>query len=529
MPLNLKRLVVIAAIPAAVILFAACASTDTQATQAFQTQVALRVENTLTFAPTSTDGQLNAPTPSPEATATPGPTDTVLPSETPQPTSTATPTARDVLDPTLSYYYLTPESTPVTAVPSPVPHIKQEDDVKNILLIGSDKSDTTGGYRSDTLIVVSINKTANTVTMLSIPRDLYVFIPKSKAVMGRINSVINVAKNVPGGPIPLLEQTILYNLGIPIHYYARVDFESFRAIVNTLGGVDLPITCDFQDWRLKDPSFDPEVVENWELFTLNTGIQHLDGDTALWYARARQVGRAGSGSDFDRARRQQEVLRAMFHKAKEQNLLLQVPSFYQQFGSAVETDMTLGDVLQFVQLALSLDELNIRSFSIRSPYIQGWTTPNDNASVLLPVPDEFYKYIQRVITAGGSNRASQTPYSVELWNGTTWADGDDLAAYRLSLEGLLVSIGTPDRTDYTTTTIVDYTTSPKGSPIRELQKVLHVSDVNVVAQPDAASPVQFRVILGADYNSCSYQVAPVVTLTPTPTTAPPAETPTPSP
>jgi len=262
---------------------------------------------------------------------------------------------------------------------------------------------------------------------------------------------------------------------------------------------------------------------------LNTGLQHLDGDTALWYARARQVGRAGSGSDFDRARRQQEVLRAMFHKAKEQNLLLQVPSFYQQFGSAVETDMTLGDVLQFVQLALSLDELNLRSFSIRSPYVQGWTTPNDNASVLLPVPDEFYKYIQRVMTAGGSNRASQTPYSVELWNGTRWADGDDLAAYRLSLEGLLVSIGTPDRADYTTTTIVDYTTSPKGSPIRELQKVLHVSDVNVVAQPDAASSVQFRVILGADYNSCSYQVAPVVTLTPTPTTAPPAETPTPSP
>lgn len=527
MPLSLKRLIAITAFLVAIALFAACSSPDTQATSAFQTQVALNVVGTLTAAPTiQPPGRPTTPPPLPTITSTPGPTSTTPPTKTPEPTST--PTARDVLDPTLQYFYLTPENTPVTAVPSAVPRIKQEDDVKNILLIGSDKGDGSGGYRSDTLIVVSVNKTANSVTMLSIPRDLYVFIPRSKAVMGRINSVINVAKNMEGGPIPLLEQTILYNLGIPIHYYARVDFDSFRAIVDTLGGVDIPVTCDFQDWRLKDPALDPQDEDNWELFTLESGLQHLDGDTALWYARSRQVGRAGSGSDFDRHRRQQEVLRAMFRKAKQENLLLQIPSLYSQFGSAVETDMTLGDVLQFVQLALSLDDLNIRSFSIRSPYVQGWTTPNDNASVLLPAPDEFYKYIQRVMTAGGSNRASQTPYSVEIWNGTTWADADELAAYRLSLEGLLVSIGTPDHADYTTTTIIDYTTSPKGSPIRELQKTLHVSDVNVVAQPDANSPVQFRVILGADYNSCSYQVAPVVTLTPTPL-PPPAATPTPQP
>src|SRR5574341_2279644 len=84
---------------------------------------------------------------------------------------------------------------------------------------------------------------------------------------GRINSVINVAVNAKGGPIPLLEQTILYNLGIPIHYYARVDFDAFRSIVDTLGGIDVPVTCDFQDWRLKDPSLDEQVEDNWELYT----------------------------------------------------------------------------------------------------------------------------------------------------------------------------------------------------------------------------------------------------------------------
>ena len=499
-------------------LLAACSNTG-PATPAFdasalQTQIARNVAATFSAAaPTLTLTQPPTQvTPSPAAaTSTPTPAVTV------EPTLTPLPTARTVLDPTLGFYAITAENTPVTAIPSPVPKIKFEDDVKNILLVGAD---TTGEeYRADTMIVVSINKTANTVTMLSIPRDLYVFIPRSRNQMGRINSVINIARNAPDGPMPLLEQTILYNLGVPIHYYAHVDFESFKAIVDALGGIDIPVTCSFQDWRLKDPLLDPQVEDNWELFTLEAGVQHLDGSTALWYARGRQVGRAGSGSDFDRARRQQEVLRAMFISARNQNFLnpLKIASLYDQFSAAVETDMTLGDVLQFLTMATALDELNIRSYKISPPYTQGWSTPNDNASVQLPVPDEFYKYLQQVMSAVSTNRTAQNPFSVELWNGTAWADADELAAYRLRLEGLAVSIGTPDRTDYPATTLIDYTTSAKASPIETLKDLLHISGpANVIAQPDPNSPAHFRVILGADYSSCTYQVAPLTTLTPSP-------------
>jgi LCP family protein required for cell wall assembly len=515
-------------------LLAACSNagpaTPTFDALAFQTQVARNVAATFSAAaPTLTLTQPPTQvTPAPvAATSTPTPAVAVEPTLTPIARKEQSPTARAVLDPTLGFYAITAENTPVTAIPSPVPKIKFEDDVKNILLVGAD---TTGEeYRADTMIVVSINKTADTVTMLSIPRDLFVFIPLSRNQMGRINSVINIAKNAPDGPMPLLEQTILYNLGIPIHYYAHVDFESFKAIVDALGGIDIPVTCSFQDWRLKDPSLDPQVADNWELFTLPAGVQHLDGSTALWYARGRQVGRPGSGADFDRARRQQEVLRAIFISARNQNFLnpLKVASLYDQFSTAMETDMTLGDVLQFLPMATALDELNIRSYKISPPYTQGWSTPG-NASVQLPVPDEFYKYVQRVMSAGSTNRAAQNPFSVEIWNGTTWADADELAAYRLRLEGLAVSIGTPDRTDYPATTLIDYTTSAKASPVETLKKVLHISDsANVIAQPDPNSPAHFRVILGADYGSCTYQVAPLTTLTPTPEPAAPTETPTP--
>jgi LCP family protein required for cell wall assembly len=516
------------------VLLAACSNSQATPTfdaLAFQTQVARNVAATFSAAAPTPTRPPTQVTPSPiAATSTPTPAVAVEPTLTPIASKEQSPTARSVLDPTLGFYAITAENTPVTAIPSPVPKIKLEDDVKNILLVGAD---TTGEeYRADTMIIVSINKTANTVTMLSIPRDLYVFIPLSRNQMGRINSVINIAKNAPDGPMPLLEQTILYNLGIPIHYYAHVDFESFKAIVDALGGIDIPVTCSFQDWRLKDPALDPQVADNWELFTLDAGVQHLDGSTALWYARGRQVGRAGSGADFDRARRQQEVLRAMFISARNQNFLnpLKVASLYDQFSSAVETDMTLGDVLQFLPMATALDELNIRSYKISPPYTRGWSTPNDNASVQLPVPDEFYKYVQRVMSAGSTNRAAQNPFSVEIWNGTTWADADELAAYRLRLEGLAVSIGTPDRTDYPATTLIDYTTSAKASPVETLKKLLHISDnANVIAQPDPNSPAHFRVILGADYSSCTYQVAPLTTLTPTPAPDAPTETATPSP
>src|SRR5260221_8810441 len=111
--------------------------------------------------------------------------------------------------------------------------------------------------------------------------------------------------------------------------------------------------------------------------------------------------------------------------------------------------MTLGDILQFAQLGLSLNELNIRSYSIKTPYVTGWTTPNDHAQVLLPVPDEFYKYVKRVMAAGGINRLSQNPYAVEIWNGTTNNQAAELASYELNVDvnlNVTISVGQPDRT-----------------------------------------------------------------------------------
>ena len=102
----------------------------------------------------------------------------------------------------------------------------------------------------------------------------------------RINTAYQhgISVDYPGGGPGLLKDTILYNLGIRIDHTAMVEFDGFRQIVDTLGGVDVPVSCSYTDWRLIDPTFNPEVESNWNLYTTGPGLIHMDGDLALWYA-----------------------------------------------------------------------------------------------------------------------------------------------------------------------------------------------------------------------------------------------------
>src|SRR5574337_1150486 len=151
-----------------------------------------------------------------------------------------------------------PPAPPSIPIPEPMPQLHLDKDIVNILLLGRDTARGSNSYRTDVIIVVSINKKTNSVTLLTIPRDLYVYIPGW--TMNRINtaSLHGDAIGYPGGGVALLEQTILYNLGIPIHGWARIDFDGFKEVVDLLGGVDIPVSCEMTDWRLKDPALDQQ-------------------------------------------------------------------------------------------------------------------------------------------------------------------------------------------------------------------------------------------------------------------------------
>jgi len=143
------------------------------------------------------------------------------------------------------------------------------------------------------------------VGMLSIPRDLWVTIPGYGE--NRINTAhyLGDKNGYPGGGPALAMKTVQYNLGVPVHFYVRVDFDGFRRIVDTLGGIDIEIPQTINDPKYPDENY------GYDPFYIEAGLQHLDGDTALKYARTR----ATAGADFARARRQQQVLFAIREKA----------------------------------------------------------------------------------------------------------------------------------------------------------------------------------------------------------------------
>lgn len=177
-------------------------------------------------------------------------------------------------------------------------------DLINILLIGSDSRDKSQG-RSDSMIILSINKTKKTLTFTSLMRDLYVSIPGHKD--NRINAAYSA-----GGPA-LLMKTIAQNFGIQLDYYVRVGFSSFQCAVDALGGIDIKVNSNNYDYFKR---FDSIGSLSKEQATDGTRVVHIDGATALSYARNRSF----AGSDFTRTLHQRDLLSQLVTNCKGSSL-----------------------------------------------------------------------------------------------------------------------------------------------------------------------------------------------------------------
>lgn len=387
------------------------------------------------------------------------------------------------------------------AIPDPMPLLEDDGyDIENILLLGSDTINPRNAGRTDVMVIVSVNRSAGTVSMLSIPRDLYVYIPGYRVY--RINTAYGYGERDGIGGYALLAETIRYNLGIEIDHYARVDFADFREIVDDLGGIDIAVDCGIQDWHLRESDLDPAVEENWEMYTLAIGVHHLDGDLALWYARSRRT-----SSDFDRGRRHQALLRALWARIRSLNLVEQIADVYPQVLEVVDTDLQLGDVLDLVPIALALDPSRIASYTFR-PYIEtkSWLSP-EGSDVLVPQRDAIRALERQMIQPATEHQLVQEGARVEIVNASGGASFGRVAADRLAWEGFVPQIA-PDRAPYQDRTVVyDFTGQRKGSSLAALQAALRIRDDDVIVQPDANRTVDFRVVLGGSYYACTYNVA----------------------
>ena len=433
----------------------------------------------------------------PAATPKPSksPTAAVPPTATPIPS--VTPTSAPQFAPALQFTEPQPiregVSTPATAIPTAVPQFDMPPGTTNVLLLGSDQPvGDNGAKRTDTMIIVSINREGQTASMISLPRDLYVYIPGG--TMNRVNTAVTL------GGVNLLKQTILYNFGVPIHYFARVDFEGFEEIVDAVGGVEVAVSCKFRDWRIKSPELDPEDEDNWYVHELEPGIYQMDGDTALWYARSRLL-----SNDFDRGRRQQQLLRGLLNQGVKLDLISQAPVLWDSFQKTVETDMDIGRMLQIAPLAPAIRENGIQNLYLFGK-TEPWIVPDSNAQVQLPVWEgdgKMRETFQRLFLPPALNKASRAPITVEVINASGKEEMVQLAAENLAWFGFVPVIGDESEDLEETTTLTYFGPNFKGSYDWLISWIFQMGQNDIVLDDqDLEYPHDYQVVLGEDYDPC---------------------------
>jgi LCP family protein required for cell wall assembly len=379
--------------------------------------------------------------------------------------------------------------------PGDAPLLVQAPGTMNVLLLGSDNSTDPRYSRTDTLMVASINPDMPSVSLLSFPRDLQVRIPNHAD--DRINTAYEYGymTNYPGGGPAFLALVLRKNFGIKIDHYVRVNFSGFVNIVDQLGGVQVIAECELHD-TFPDPS---SVLNGTRMrgtvdLDVYPGKVNLDGYKALMYSRSRE-----STTDFDRARRQQKVLRALFSKVKSTNLLANAIPLFEQTRQSVDTDMGLASVPAFVDIASRLDNLAIKNRVITYPVVK--SIVRKDGAMVLQANDTIYAYVRDSLSPPAGNRA-QNRINVEVVNASGRKDMEAVAADRLTWEGFFVTSATVADSVEANTQIVDFTTTPKGSPIPRLDSIFNVRQAFNSSQPDPNATAVAQVILGKDYNSC---------------------------
>ena len=363
----------------------------------------------------------------------------------------------------------------------------------NILVMGIDQrpNEDPDQARTDTMILISVDPQNKTAGMLSIPRDLFVPLP-DRNQQDRINTA-----HVLGGPEYAM-RTVEFNFGVPVHHYARLNFEAVVQMINYMGGVDVFVDQDINDLQYPDQNF------GYDPFYLPAGYHHLDGATALKYMRTRH-----GASDFYRLRRQQQVIMALRDRLSSSDALVKVvpsmPIILQSLSSAVETDLNPAQIIALAALAKEIPSENIARVAIDELAVQYWTTPQ-GASVLVPnrdkvreLRDKLYSPKPKANPAQPIATPDDSPPSgqIALQNGTLTVGLASGARTYLATQGYVVNniSDAPQRT--ATTILIDYHRRP--AYMSRLAKSLGVPDSAIIEAYDPNSTLDALVILGDDY------------------------------
>jgi len=381
----------------------------------------------------------------------------------------------------------------------------------NILFIGLDARDLdvqSGPPRSDTMMLVTIDPISMSAGMLSIPRDMWVNIPGFG--YSRINTAYSSGEGaqLPGGGPGLAMKTVSQFIGVPVDYFLQVDFNVFVDMMNWIGCIEVNPT--------EDMVLDPIGSGTDKVVLTSGGTRELcEGWRVLAYARNRHT----SGGDFDRARRQQEVVLAIKDKVFDPEvfptLISQAPTMYQELSYGIHTNMSFEDALKLAMLAKDIQYENIKSGVIDTSMVtfDSVILGGEPASIMKPIADKIRILRDEIFTASGALSPLAVPSGstdvnlitqamrdegarVRIMDGTFTPGLDQRAGSFFQSYGMNVTEVAASPESYSQTIVVVY--GPKLYTIKWLQGVFGLSDRQIRFNPDPNSTVDIEIRLGSD-------------------------------
>lgn len=278
----------------------------------------------------------------------------------------------------------------------------EADDRINILLLGYGGPGHDGPYLTDTMMVASFKPSTKQLALLSLPRDLVVDIPGYD--YRKINNVLSFGRDqkYPGGGEALTVKIVGDVLDIPIQYYARVDFDGFKEVIDRVGGITVTVDRAFSDNQYPDNNY------GYEPISFKAGEQEMNGDRALKFSRSRH-GNNGEGSDFARAERQQKIIVALRQKLLSFGTLanpVKVSDILGSLGSHSQTNMEVWEMLRLARLAsdLQTDQIINRVFDDSTNGFLRAATGSGGAFILVPRNGNYHdmQFLARNIFLDGA-------------------------------------------------------------------------------------------------------------------------------
>jgi polyisoprenyl-teichoic acid--peptidoglycan teichoic acid transferase len=414
------------------------------------------------------------------------------------PTATPPPTLEPGVTPSATPNLPTPTTDPMAALP----RINDPRRI-TILLLGIDqRTDVSDeSENTDTLMLISIDPVRNTAGVLSIPRDLWVTIP-GYAQPGRINTAYPRGQNsaYPGGGGALAVETVETNLGVDIDGYVLVNFQVFYTVVDALApdGVNICVRETIHDEAYPDNAYGTITVH------FDPGCQRLDSVRLLQYARTRHT----QGGDFDRAQRQQEVLRAFREEILGSgltNTVLQIPILWEQLADNVVTDLTLEQVMALASEAAEIERDSIRFGAIGPNDVSPAMSADGTQEILVPRQNRIRYQIEQVFNppqnltlADYRQRAENEDAEIFVYNNTNVAGLAGQLRDYLTAEGVsIATVGNMPSVTEGATQIRDYTGNPWTA--QYLARILGLPDTAIVpGMGDGLISGDILIVVGTD-------------------------------